>query len=269
MAWLERLPEIVSVVASRWQLTVASPFEGGEASWVAPAIRRDGSQAVLKLGMPHFEAASEAEGLRFWNGHPTVRLLDADEVLGAMLLERCEPGTPLSDAPEPEQDSVLANLLRRMWQTVPAGSAFRPLAAMIERWISETREQQAHWPDPSLVRAGIAMFRELSSEQGGETLLVTDLHAGNVLRARREPWLVIDPKPFVGDPAYDATQHLLNCEERMRRDPLGTIACYAGLLRLDPDRVRRWMFARLAAEPRDQWAGDPWLETAKDIADPR
>ena len=26
------------------------------------------------------------------------------------------------------------------------------------------------------------------------------------------PWLVIDPKPFVGDPAYDATQHLFNCE---------------------------------------------------------
>jgi len=41
-------------------------------------------------------------------------------------------------------------------------------------------------------------------------LLATDLHAGNVLRAQREPWLVIDPKPFLGDPAYDATQHLFN-----------------------------------------------------------
>jgi len=38
-------------------------------------------------------------------------------------------------------------------------------------------------------------------------LLATDLHAGNVLPAAREPWLVIDPKPFTGDPAYDATQH--------------------------------------------------------------
>ena len=269
MAWLERLPEIVSEIATRWQLAVARPFEEGEASWVAPAIRRDGSPAVLKLGMPHFEAASEAEGLRFWNGNPTVRLLDADEVLGAILLERCEPGTPLCDVPELEQDIVLADLLRRVWQPVPAGTAFRPLAAMIERWILEACEQEDQWPEPSLVRAGIAMFRELSSEAAGETLLATDLHAGNVLRARREPWLVIDPKPFVGDPAYDATQHLLNCEERMIRDPFGTIARYAGLLRVHTDRVRRWMFARLAAEPRDRWAGDSWLEIAKAIADPR
>ena len=41
-------------------------------------------------------------------------------------------------------------------------------------------------------------------------LLHTDLHAGNVLAAEREPWLAIDPKPYVGDPAYDVTQHIFN-----------------------------------------------------------
>jgi streptomycin 6-kinase len=61
-------------------------------------------------------------------------------------------------------------------------------------------------------------------------LLATDLHAGNVLRARREPWRVIDPKPFVGDPAYDATQHLRNCGVRLRSDPDGTIRRFADLL---------------------------------------
>src|SRR5215207_7784436 len=38
---------------------------------------------------------------------------------------------------------------------------------------------------------------ELSRSAPTDVLLATDLHAGNVLRARREPWLVIDPKPFV------------------------------------------------------------------------
>jgi streptomycin 6-kinase len=28
-----------------------------------------------------------------------------------------------------------------------------------------------------------------------------------VLAAEREPWLVIDPKRYVGDAAYDVTQH--------------------------------------------------------------
>ena len=77
-------------------------------------------------------------------------------------------------------------------------------------------------------------------------LLATDLHAGNVLRSEREPWLVIDPKPFVGDPAYDVTQHLFNCDVRLRSDPNGTIRRIADLLALDQERVRLWMFARAA-----------------------
>ena len=84
-------------------------------------------------------------------------------------------------------------------------------------------------------------------------LLATDLHAGNVLRAQREPWLVIDPKPFVGDRAYDATQHLFNCQGRMLTAPDVTIHGVADLLGVDDKRVRLWMFARSAAEPRDTW----------------
>lgn len=99
-----------------------------------------------------------------------------------------------------------------------------------------------------------------------DVLLATDLHAGNVLRAQREPWLAIDPKPFVGEPAYDATQHLLNCEARLRSDPDGTIRRFADLLGVDHERVRLWTFARAAAEPRDDWK-DGWLiELARALA---
>ena len=96
--------------------------------------------------------------------------------------------------------------------------------------------------------------------------MATDLHAGNVLRARREPWLVIDPKPFVGDPAYDATQHLRNCDLRLRSDPDGTIRQFADLLGVDRERIRLWMFARAAAEPRDNWNDDARMTLARAIA---
>ena len=84
-------------------------------------------------------------------------------------------------------------------------------------------------------------------------LLAADLHAGNVLRARRQLWLVIDPKPFVGDPGYDATQHLLNYSERLLTAPEATIGRLADLLEVDPERVHLWLFARAAAEPREAW----------------
>jgi streptomycin 6-kinase len=92
------------------------------------------------------------------------------------------------------------------------------------------------------------MLRELPSSADRSVLLCIDLHAGNVLAARREPWLVIDPKPFIGDPAYDAVQHMLNCDERLATDPAGLSQRMAGLLDLDPERLRLWLFARCAQE---------------------
>ena len=81
-----------------------------------------------------------------------------------------------------------------------------------------------------LAREGLQFFTELPRT-------ATDLHAGNVVRARREPWLVIDPKPFIGDAAHDATQHLLNCEARLFPDRERTIRHFADLLAVDHERV--------------------------------
>jgi streptomycin 6-kinase len=257
-AWLGQLPDSIHELQDRWSLSLDTPFDGAEVScaWVVPAQRRDGTRAVLKLGMPHMEGAHEIQALRFWDGDPTVRLLDADADYNAMLLERCEPGTPLRQLPEPEQDVVIAALLRRLWRVPTAPHPFRPLAAMTAHWTNETIADAARWPDAALVQAGLRLFEELSRPSPSDVLLATDLHAGNVLRAQREPWLVIDPKPFVGDPAYDATQHLFNCTGRMRADPYGTMRRFADLLEVDKERVRLWMFARAAAESRDVWDDD-------------
>ena len=255
-AWLGRLPGVVDELRQRWSLGLEAPFDGPEvsAAWVAPARRSNGVPSVLKVSMPHMEADHEIDGLRFWDGDPTVMLLEADEPSGAMLLERCKPGTWLRELPEPQQDAIISGLLRRMWRVPAEPHPFQTLAQMIALWVVETRENEARWPDPGLVREGLQMFEALAhGPEAGPVLLATDLHAGNVLRAEREPWLVIDPKPFVGDPAYDATQHLLNCEERMLNAPIATIARFADLLQVDAERVRRWMFARAAAENRDDW----------------
>src|SRR5690348_746939 len=253
--WLARLPELIETLRRRWSLTVCSPFDHEDVTggWVAPVALPDGDSAVLKLGIPHMEADHEVDGLRFWDGDPAVRLLDADEDCGAMLLERCQPGTTLRSVPEPEQDLVLAGLLRRLWRSPCPPHPFRPLSEMLKYWTQETLADVQKWPDAGLVREGLYLFNELPRTAATEVLLATDLHAGNVLRSERMPWLVIDPKPFVGDPAYDATQHLFNCDERLRADPDRTIRRIAELLGVDHERVRQWTFARAAAEPREDW----------------
>jgi streptomycin 6-kinase len=116
-----------------------------------------------------------------------VRLINADVDRSRMLLEACEPGTSLRELPESEQDVVIAGLLRRLWRKPNPPHPFRPLAAMIEHWNAETIAVAARWRDAGLVREGLRVLEDLARPSDEDVLLVTDLHARNVLRPRREP----------------------------------------------------------------------------------
>lgn len=253
-AWLEQLPDVVRELSARWSLLLSAPCDDQvSSSWVAHVVTRDCAPATLKVGMPHMEAAHEIQALRFWDGDGAVRLLEADEDLNAMLLERCEPGTSLRAQPQSEQDVVIAGLLRRLWRQPSSPHSFRALSVMLDHWAAETLAFAPRWVDEGLVHEGLRLFEALSRPAEDDVLLATDLHASNVLRAEREAWLAIDPKPFVGDCAYDATQHLLNCRSRVMTDTKGSIRRVADLLEIDAERVRLWTFARAAAEPREVW----------------
>ena len=121
---------------------------------------------------------------------------------------------------------------------------------MCAAWADEAEQTPSAGLDTEVFRAGVALFRSLPTETRAEqdVLLLTDLHGGNVLSAEREPWLVIDPKPYVGDRAYDALQHLFNCQERLTADPIGLTHRMADLCCIDPERFRLWVFARWVVE---------------------
>ena len=256
LEWLAGLPELVREIASGWELELGDPYlPGGQCAWVAPARNPAGEGLVLKVGWRHREAEHEADGLRHWDGDGAVRCFATRSLddTTALLLERCTPGRQLkSSLPEPEQDVIIAGLLRRLWaRALKAGHPFSSLAEMCSQWADWFELEYAadsRGLDPGLAREGAATLRHLPGTATTTVLLCTDLHAGNILAARREPWLVIDPKPFVGDPAFDPVQHMLNCDERMAADPSSLARRMAELLDLDADRVRLWLFARCAQE---------------------
>ncbi len=254
--WLAKLPGVVEQIASKWGLALGEPYlPGGQCAWVAPA--RDGvdDQLVLKVGWRHREAEHEAEALQFWDGGGAVRCFKALSLADttALLLERCVPGEQLGQAlPEPEQDVVIAGLMRRLWAREPSdGQPFGSLAWMCDQWADWFEldfQRDSRGLDPGLAREGMTMLRELPRSAERSVLLCSDLHAGNVLSSRREPWLVIDPKPFIGDPAFEPAQHMFNCAERLASDPEGLSRRMAELLELDFERVRLWLFARCVQE---------------------
>jgi streptomycin 6-kinase len=111
--------------------------------------------------MPNMEGEHEIHGLRFLDGDPTVRLIEADVDFHAMLLECCQPGTALRAMPEPEQDLVISDLLRRLWRVPSAPHTSRPLSMLMKYWSGETLADIDRWPDKGLVREGLRLFEEL------------------------------------------------------------------------------------------------------------
>jgi streptomycin 6-kinase len=276
--WLEALPDRVEEMAARWRLDLHEPFEpGGNCSWVAPGIDADGREVVLKVAWDHTEARHEAEGLVALGGRGAVQVHafehlapplprggpegDVCRDATAMLLERCRPGAELRGRPEAEQHVVITDLLRSVWAVdLPSDHPFRPLSVMADEWADHAEARLAIDPgglDAGLAREGLALFRELSRPTPSDVLLFTDLHAGNVLSGERRPWLLIDPKPYVGDPHYDVLQHLLNCSGSLQTDPVGLLTEVADLAGLDAGRIRHWLWARCVQE--SLVGASPWV----------
>jgi streptomycin 6-kinase len=69
-----------------------------------------------------------------------------------------------------------------------------------------------------------------------------DLHHENILQAQRQPWLAIDPKGVVGEPAYEVGALLRNMAPRLLKgsQPSQIVARRAGILseELGFDRTR-------------------------------
>lgn len=250
--WLDHLPAQVAELEQEWSLTAGRGFDhGGCVSWVAPVRLEDGTDAVLKIGIPHREARDEAAALRVFDGHGAVRLLRVSEDGFSLLLERCLPGEYLGSLGEDAADAAGAAVLQQLWREPPFQSHFESLPELAAEWCeSLPRTAPAEGYDTVLVHHAIEMARELAATQPRKVLLHGDYHPANVLSAAREPWLAIDCKPLVGDPAYDLAQWLGNrCEAALQS--AGPVAAlrrqidrFGSMLGLDPARIAGWAFVK-------------------------
>jgi streptomycin 6-kinase len=144
---------------------------------------------------------------------------------------------------------VLIGLLPRLWK--PAGEPFRPLADEAAWWggyLPEEWEAEGRPFERELLDAALEPLGELASTQREQVLLHQDLHAGNVLRAEREPWLAIDPKPLVGEREFGVAALVRGRElGHSRRDVLHRLDRLTSELGLDRERARGWAIGQAIA----------------------
>lgn len=247
--WLERVPDLVAGCVDEWGLRLGEPYPAGAAGHTVRADLPDGAPAVLKLIYPHREAEHEADALRVWAGDGAIRLLDYDEARWAMLLERCEPGTLLAKLHPDRALDVLIGLLPRLWKSVR--EPFRQLADEAAWWVDYLPDEWQRAGKPfgrELVDTAIERLNELAGSQGEQVLLHQDLHGDNVLAAQREEWLVIDPKPLVGEREFAVAPIVRDPElGHSRKQVLRRLDRLTSELGLDRDRARGWTIGQTIA----------------------
>jgi len=234
----------LQAAAERWSLELGKPYVQGAAGYSTRAQLPDGTRAVLKLVHPDRESEHEADALELWDGDGAVRLLARDETGYVLLLERCEPGTPLSRLDADAAIDVVIALLPRLWKS--ASPPFHTLADEAGWWASYLPEQ---WRgDRTLLDAALDAIETLSPTQGEQVLLHQDLHFDNVLAAQREPWLVIDPKPLIGEREFAVAPIARSFElGHSKRAVLHRFDRVTSELGLDRERARGWTIAQTVA----------------------
>lgn len=278
--WIQHLPDIVGECAHQWSLELGEPFHLAHVSYVAPVELSDGTSAVLKINFPEDESEHEADALAHWDGEGAVRLLGRYDERRALLVERCKPGTRLWETRDGDDVTrIVAGVLRRLWKAPPDNHPFRLLADAAAGWVHELPEEWERLGRPyeeELLEEAIAFLREAGPTQGEAVVLHQDLHGGNILRARREPWLAIDPKPLVGEREFDTASFLRDRRWELRSAPLAGMRVHRRLdllaaeLDLDRDRMRGWGIAHALAwgisgkpeQDRDMAACARWLAAA-------
>ena len=242
-------------------MTLGEPFPYAFASLALPAIRDDGSSAVLKIQFPDRESEHEAAALELLDGDGAVRLIAYDAERRALLLELAEPGTPLKELEADRALDVFVGLLPRLWK--PAGAPFRSLADEAAWWADSLPGDYARAGrpfDPAILRAALEAIATLSGSQGEQVLVNQDMHADNVIRSRREPWLLIDPKPLTGEREFGIAATVRGHElGHGRRAVLQRLDRLCLELGLDRERARGWALAQTVAWAFDDDAADTGL----------
>jgi streptomycin 6-kinase len=199
----------------------------------------------LKISQHVRETRPEIEALRIWDGVGAARLLAAEPDVGALLLERVQPGTMLSEIGDDDQTvRVAAALLRQLWQPPPEGARLPSLqdwTAAYDRNYEMLSRGAGGFPSALFERAW-ALRAELLASTTSRVVLHGDLHHFNILRSERAGWLAIDPKGLVGDRCFDVCQFLHN--PMPNPIPVHTnrrrLDIFAAELDLDRRRLTNW-----------------------------
>ena len=255
-AWIAALPDVLAGLERDWSVTIGRGLPGGSASFVARAWGADGSPAVVKVAVTGEGWPEQVATLQRAEGRGYVRVLRADPVRRAVLLEQLGPSLAAGGRPVTDQLRCLADTLALAWQDPgetrpgPGQDKASGLAQLIRQaW------QRLDQPCSLRVVDQALAYAERRAAEADRDLVVVhgDPHPGNLLAVTRPRpgadtgYVFVDPDGFVADRAYDLGVVLRDWSSTLlgpdaRRVAEGYCAVLAAHTGVHAQRIWEWGF---------------------------
>jgi streptomycin 6-kinase len=275
-AWVEALPDLIAEMTSSWDLLVTGTAKDADAFGITIPARRGDERVLMRISYPDGWSLDQTKALHAWDGNGVVRLLEHDP-RGAHLRAAPDPGTPLSsERNQMRAFRLAADALRALWIEPPDG--LQTVTAEVRAWVAEmsSRFESVHQPfEISLLHEAEQLFRAYMPTQTTKVLLHGDARL-DAFVMDGERAVALDPKPLVGEPAFDAGSLLRDRPGELVLDFAAGRALMQSrleqltdLLDVSASRVKGWAFAvsvdtgLLAYEAGDTAGGDLMIELAR------
>lgn len=202
--WLDSLPEITAKIANEHNLSGLTPVNNMTFNYVASGYQND-NPIILKICMNSKALTKEASCLKTFAKHAVAEVIVHDNNM--IIMQRAVPGSTLKDYfPDNDIEStkiLCASIKELRKASIPESHNFYHLSELFK-----ILDQKLDIPDEILNKAK-HLRDDLLKSTTKEVLLHGDLHHDNILK-NGDNWLVIDPKGFIGDPAFEPASYLCN-----------------------------------------------------------
>lgn len=242
--WLDSLPEITAKIANEHNLSGLTPVNNMTFNYVASGYQND-KPIILKIGMNSKALTKEASCLKAFAKHAVAEVIAHDNYM--IIMQRAVPGSTLKDYfPDNDIDAtkILCAKLKELHKaSIPKNHNFYHLSELFK-----TLDQKLDIPYEILAKAR-HLRDELLKSTTKEVLLHGDLHHDNILN-NGDSWLAIDPKGFIGDPAFEPAAYLCNpiselLQENQPREIIeNRINICSAELGIDAQRITDWLYAK-------------------------
>ncbi|MEM7531084.1 MAG: aminoglycoside phosphotransferase family protein [Chloroflexota bacterium] len=211
--WLPTLPDLLQQCREKWDLPEGVRSSHLSMGYIEFTTLPNDLPVALKLCIHNPELFTEMEALQVYDGKGAVRFIDADRQLGAILMERVQPGTMLlAHGDNREQTEIAAQIMRQLPAPVPATHSM----PMFTRWVTRAFHDVRTELDPTermprkLLDKTETALNEIVHNSPGDVVLHGDLHHENILFDQQQGWVAIDPKGAIGPPVLELGRFMQN-----------------------------------------------------------